>query len=50
VVTNVLTKSGVMGRLERDVEDLDVKFNNTGLMENPRFADWIKAAVKENLS
>ncbi len=50
VVTNVLTKSGVMGRIERDVEGLDVKFNNTGLMENPRFADWIKAAVKENLS
>lgn len=50
VVTNVLTQSGVMGRLERDVEGLDVKFNNTGLMQNPRFADWIKAVVEENLS
>ena len=50
VVTNVLTQSGIMGRLERDVEGLDVKFNNTGLMQNPRFADWIKAMVEENLS
>jgi len=50
VVTNVLTQSGVMGRLKNDVDGTDAKFNDTGLMQNPRFSDWINAAVEENLS
>ncbi len=50
VVTNALTQSGIMGRLKRDVEGTGAKFNDTGLMQNPRFSDWINAAVEENLS
>ena len=49
VVTNVLTQSGIMGRLQNDVAGTGAKFNDTGLMQNPRFADWIVAAVEENL-
>lgn len=49
VVTNVLTQSGVMGRLKKDVAGTGAKFNDTGLMQNPRFSDWINAAVEENL-
>ena len=49
VVTNVLTQSSVMGRLKKDVDGTGAKFNDTGLMQNPRFSDWINAAVKENL-
>jgi hypothetical protein len=50
VVTNALTQSGIMGRLKRDVEGTGAKFNDAGLMQNPRFSDWINAAVEENLS
>ncbi|MAF83088.1 MAG: hypothetical protein QGF90_15645 [Gammaproteobacteria bacterium] len=50
VVTNALTQSGIMGRLKNDVSGTGVKFNDTGLMQNSRFSDWIRAAVKENLS
>ena len=50
IVTNVLTQSGVMGRLQNDVDGTGAKFNDTGLMQNPRFSDWINAAVEENLS
>jgi hypothetical protein len=50
VVTNALTQSGIMGRLKNDVAGTAAKFNDTGLMQNPRFSDWIQAAVEENLS
>lgn len=50
VVTNVLTQSGIMGRLKNDVSGTSAKFNDTGLMQNEQFSDWIKAAVEENLS
>jgi len=50
VVTNSMTQGSLTGRLQRDVEGLDVKFNATGLIQNPRFADWIKAMVEENSS
>jgi hypothetical protein len=50
VVTNALTQSGIMNRLKNDVAGTGAKFNDTGLMQNPRFADWIQAAVEENLS
>lgn len=49
VVTNVLTQSGVMGRLQNDVEGTGAEFSSRGLMQNPRFSDWIKVAVEENL-
>jgi len=50
VVTNVLTQSGIMDRLKNDVDGTGAQFNDAGLMQNARFADWIKAAVEENLS
>jgi hypothetical protein len=50
VVTNALTQSGIMGRLKNDVDGTGAKFNDTGLMQNPLFSDWINAAVAENLS
>jgi hypothetical protein len=50
VVTNALTQSGIIDRLKNDVDGTGAKFNDTGLMQNPRFSDWIAAAVKENLS
>jgi hypothetical protein len=49
VVTNVLTQSGIMGRLKNDVDGTGAKFNDAGLMQNPSFSDWIQAAVEENL-
>ena len=50
VITNVLTQSGIMGRLKNDVEGTGAQFNETGLMQNPRFSDWIQAAVEENVT
>jgi hypothetical protein len=50
IVTNVLTQSGVMNRLMNDVDGTGAKFSDRGLMQNPLFSDWIKAAIKENLS
>ena len=49
VVTNVLTQSGVLLRLQKDVDGTGAKFNDAGLMQNPRFSDWIQAAVDENV-
>ncbi len=50
VVTNALTQSGLMDRLKNDVDGTGAKFSDRGLMQNPRFSDWIKTAVEENLS
>jgi len=50
VVTNALTQSGLTGRLKNDVDGTGAKFSDRGLMQNPRFSDWIKVAVEENLS
>ena len=50
VVTNVLTQSGIMKRLQNDVDGTGAKFNDAGLMQNARFSDWIEAAVDENIS
>jgi len=49
VVTNALTQSLLVSKLQEDVSGLDVKFSDLGLMQSPRFADWISAAVDENL-
>ena len=49
VVTNALTQSGIVDRLKNDVDGTGAKFNDTGLMQNLRFSDWIQAAVEENL-
>ena len=40
-----LTQSGVVRRLNKDIGDL-AAFNDKGLMQHPRFADWIDAAVR----
>ncbi len=50
VVTNALTQSGIVDRLKNDVDGTGAKFNDSGLMQNPRFSDWIEAAVEENIS
>jgi len=42
-----LTQSGIVKRLNKDISDL-AAFNGKGLMEHPRFADWIAAAVAAN--
>ena len=49
VVTNVLTQSGVMGRLKADADGLGAKFSDRGLMQNPLFSQWIKTALEENI-
>jgi len=50
VVTNALTQSGIMRRLQKDVSGTGAKFSDQGLMQSPRFSDWIKTAVEENIS
>ncbi len=45
VITTVLTAAGVMGKLQRDVEDLGVTFSDTGVMTHPRFPDWLEEAI-----
>ena len=49
VVTNALTQSVLVSKLEKDIAGLGAKFNDSGLMQSPRFAEWISAAVAENL-
>ncbi|MFW2403947.1 MAG: hypothetical protein ACN4GT_04205 [Gammaproteobacteria bacterium] len=44
-----LTQSGIVKRLNRDINDL-AAFNDKGLMQHPRFADWIDEAVAASLS
>lgn len=49
VVTTALTFSGVVGRMQKDVEGVAI-FNDKGLMESPRFSVWIETAVAERIS
>ena len=49
VVTNALTQSVLVSKLKEDVSGLGAKFSDRGLMQSPRFAEWISAAIKENL-
>jgi sirohydrochlorin cobaltochelatase len=44
-----LTQSGIVKRLNKDIGDL-ASFNGKGLMEHPRFADWIDEVVAANLN
>jgi len=46
-VSTALTYSGVVGRMQRDVEGVAI-FNDKGLMEHPRFAQWIDQVVASN--
>jgi len=45
-VTTALTESGVVGRMRKDVEGV-ATFSSKGLMEHPRFGEWIDAVVAE---
>lgn len=49
VVTTALTQSGVVGRMQRDIADL-ARFNSRGLMEHPRFGEWIDAVIDTRLA
>jgi hypothetical protein len=44
VVTTALTQSNVVGRMKRDVDGV-ARFNDKGLMQNPRFRAWIETAI-----
>lgn len=44
VVTTALTQSGVVKRMQRDVDGVAV-FNDKGLMQHPRFIEWIDEVV-----
>ena len=50
VATTVLTEAGVLRKLEKDVEDLGVIFNDTGLMVHPRFADWLEETIQQSVA
>jgi sirohydrochlorin ferrochelatase len=49
VITTVLTAAGVLKKLQKDVEDLGVTFNPTGVMIHPRFSDWLEFAIQESI-
>jgi hypothetical protein len=44
VVTTALTESGVVARMRKDVEGV-ATFSSKGLMEHPRFGEWIDVVV-----
>jgi hypothetical protein len=44
-----LTQSGVVKRLNKDINDL-AAFNDKGLMQHPRFADWIDEVVTASVA
>jgi sirohydrochlorin ferrochelatase len=50
VITTVLTAAGVLQKLQKDVEDLGVRFNPTGVMTHPRFSDWLEYAIQESIA
>jgi len=47
-VSTSLTQSGIVKRLTEDFGDISA-FNNKGLTQHPRFADWIDLVVIESL-
>lgn len=49
VVTTALTQSGVVGRMKRDVDGL-ARFNDKGLMQHPRFNDWVDGVIDSRLA
>lgn len=49
VITTVLTEASVLRKLEKDVADLGVIFNDTGLMMHPRFTDWLDEAINQSM-
>ena len=49
VVTTALTQSGVVARMERDVEGV-ARFNGRGLMQHPRFGDWIDMQIETRVA
>ena len=47
IVPLILTKGGFHARLQKDLEGLDYKFANRGLIEHPLFQEWISATVRD---
>jgi hypothetical protein len=44
-----LTQSGIVKRLNRDISDI-ADFNDKGLMQHPRFGDWIDEVVSASVA
>ena len=49
VVTNLIGTRMVQSQLHRDLRGLGYKYNFKGLVQHPRFIDWISLAVEDNL-
>ena len=49
VVTTALTQSGALARMQRDVEGV-ARFNDKGLMQNPRFGAWIDSVIETRVA
>jgi len=48
-VSTSLTQSGIVKRLKSDIGDM-AAFNDKGLMQHPRFSDWIDAVVTTSVA
>ena len=48
VVGFLMTSRGIQDKLEADLEGLDYAFNEKGLSQSPRYADWFEAVVAEH--
>lgn len=46
VVPIILTKGGFHARMQKDLDGLDFKFVNRGLIEHPLFQEWISSTVE----
>jgi len=47
IVPMILTKGGFHVRLQKDLDGLDFRFANRGLIEHPAFQEWISATVRD---
>lgn len=47
IVPMILTKGGFHKRLQKDLDGLEFKFANRGLIEHPQFQEWLTAAVSK---
>ena len=46
----MLTKGGFHARLQKDLDGLNYKFANKGLIEHPLFQEWINDTVKQAIA
>ena len=47
IVPMILTRGGFHVRLQKDLDGLDYRFANRGLIEHPAFQEWISATVRD---